>query len=66
MHHLLTLLGGWYQAIWPNLAASAITFGLGMWWHRRSMHARFDHLHARLDVALGIHDDPDGGGDEPA
>lgn len=31
----MKLLGEWWLQIWPNLAASGLTFGAGLLWARR-------------------------------
>lgn len=56
MHWIVYVLA----QIWPNLAASAITFGTGMIWHhivmRRHLGVLHDHisdLHTRLDELTG-------------
>lgn len=56
MRHLLNLLAGWYAAVWPNLAASAITFTAGMVWHQRRMTRLLAWHHAaQADATRAYH-----------
>lgn len=51
-------LYGWWLGIWPNLAASAITWAAVTLSHRWHLNKRLTELHARLDELHAKLDDP--------